>query len=216
MRRFDEELARLNRRVSDMGDLAETMVSKSCRALIDRVPALMEEVRAAEPRLDQCQIEVDAEAIRLITVYSPIARDLRVLLMITRINSELERIGDQAVDNCEYTKLLETSATLPPLDSVRDMSSMALRMLHDALEAFRHADVGQAQTVIALDDRMDAMNAAAFRDFLERASVNAATVTPSMGLILVARSLERIADHATNICEEVFYAVSAHDIRHGA
>jgi phosphate transport system protein len=127
---------------------------------------------------------VDAEAIRLITVYSPIAKDLRALLVITRINSELERIGDQAVNICEYTKLLETNGPLPPLDSVNEMSTMAQQMLRDAQDAFRDEDVERARAVIGSDERMDAMNATAFRDFLERARVDAAIVTPSMRLIL--------------------------------
>ena len=214
MKRFDEELARLNRCVSEMGDLAQMMVSSSCKALIDGA-ALTEEVRASEPRLDRFQVEIDAEAIRLITVYSPIARDLRTLLMITRINSELERIGDQAVNICDYTTLLESNIAVS-LDTMKEMSATAQRMLREALAAFRDADAERARAVIGIDDHMDAMNAAAFRDFLQRARDDASIVTPSMGLILAARALERIADYATNIGEEVFYAVEAKDIRHTA
>ena len=106
MQKLAEELARLKERLIEMGDAVESMVVWSGSALIDRHPDIIRRVEDVEPRVDQFQIEIDSEAIRLITVYTPIARDLRFLLMVARINSELERIGDQSLNNCEYIKQL--------------------------------------------------------------------------------------------------------------
>lgn len=212
MKQFQQELAQLKQRVVDMGSLAETMVAGASRALIQGERATIQQVRASEPKLDRLQVEIDREAIRLITIYTPVAKDLRFLLMIARINSELERIGDQAVDNCEYVELL--TVPLPPLDDLSKMSEIVSGMVHDALRAFQEEDTQRAQAVMKLDDQVDALNARIFRELLEHPAAEPDIRAQCMSLILVARSLERIADHATNICEEVFYLVEAADIRH--
>lgn len=212
MKQFQQELTALKQRVVDMGNLAASMVAGASDALIKAERSRIQEVLANEPTLDRFQVEVDREAIRLMTIYAPVAKDLRFLLMIARINSELERIGDQAVDNCEYVKLLTDPQ--PPLDDLAKMSEIVLGMVHDALQAFQEEDTHKAQAVMRLDDRVDALNAQIFRELLEHPAADANSRARSMSLILVARSLERIADHATNICEEVFYLVEGADIRH--
>ena len=212
MKQFQQELAQLKQRVLDMGSLAESMVADSSRALIEGERATIQQVRTNEPKLDRLQVEVDREAIRLITIFTPVAKDLRFLLMIARINSELERIGDQAIDNCEYVELLTNPP--PPLNDLSTMSDIVLGMLHDALHAFREEDAQAAEAVMKVDDQVDALNARIFRELLEHPAADPAIRAQCMSLILVARSLERIADHATNICEEVFYLVEAADIRH--
>jgi phosphate transport system protein len=214
MKKFEHELANLKERVVEMGELAESMVAGASSALVSPGGDFIQHVRASEPRLDRFQVDIDREAIRLITIYSPMAKDLRFLLMIARINSEFERIGDQAVDNCEYVEMLEPITLSPPLDDLSAMSALTLRMVRDAREAFQQEDVARAQAVIKMDGQVDAMNAATFRDLLKHTGSDPATVTRCMSQILVARSLERIADHATNICEEVFYLVKGEDIRH--
>ena len=212
MKQFQQELAQLKQQVVDMGSLAESMVAGASRALIKGERAIIQQVRASEPKLDRLQVEIDREAIRLITIYAPVAKDLRFLLMIARINSELERIGDQAVDNCEYVERLTVAP--PPMDDLSTMSEIVLRMVHDALHAFQEEDTQQAQAVMKLDDQVDALDARIFREFSEHSAAEPDIRAQCMGLILVARSLERMADHATNICEEVFYLVEAADIRH--
>jgi phosphate transport system protein len=214
MKKFEQELGTLKQRISEMGALAEAMVVAASNALINAERAAIEQVRTSEPRLDRFQIEIDREVIRLITVYSPVAKDLRFLLMMLRINSELERIGDQAVDNCKYVEILPAKPPPTPFRELSEMSVMTLRMVHEALRAFEHEDIDQAQAVIRLDDQVDAMNAETFRHLLEQRATDPAIVTRGIGLILAAQSLERIADHATNICEEVFYLVEGEDIRH--
>jgi phosphate transport system protein len=214
MSKLEGELATLKRRIVEMGALAESMVAAASSALINGQRGGVELVRTTEPRLDRFQVEVDREAIRLITVYSPVAKDLRFLLMMLRINSELERIGDQAVDNCKYVEIFPSNPPPTALRELGDMAVTTLRMVHDALRAFEHEDIDTAQAVIERDDEVDAMNAETFRHLLEQRATDPAIVTRGIGVILAAQSLERIADHATNICEEVFYLVEGEDIRH--
>ena len=209
---FQRELTALKQRVVDMGNLATSMVAGASGALIQGDRQQIPRVLADEPALDRCQIDIDREAIRLITIHTPVARDLRSLLMIARITSELERIGDQAVDNCEYAKLLDT--TSPPPDDLSKMSGIVLGMVGDALQAFREEDTKRAQAAMGQDDRVDSLNGQIFRELLEHPAADATGRARSMSLVLIARSLERIAAHATNICEEVFYLVDGADIRH--
>jgi phosphate transport system protein len=212
MKHFQEELAQLKQRVLDMGSLAESMVAGASRALVKGERALVAQVRTSEPKLDRLQVEIDREAIRLITIHTPVAKDLRFLLMIARIISELERIGDQAIDNCEYMELLTDPP--PPLDDLSKMSDIVLGMVHDALRVFQEEDAQQARAMMTVDDQVDALNGRIFRELLEHPAADPAVRAQCMSLILIARSLERIADHATNVCEEVFYLVEAADIRH--
>lgn len=212
MQRFEQDLKTLKRRVLEMGRLAESMLSDSWLgfATVDRTR--LDRVLDGEPRLDRFQVEIDQEAVRLIAIYAPVARDLRVLLMIARITSELERIGDQAVDNCEYATLV--SGTPPPGGRLPAMAALVIAMVKDAIEAFEDEDPQKAQRVMRLDDGVDTLYSQVFHDLLDRAPDEAGSRSASTALILMARSLERIADHATNICEEVFYMVEGADIRH--
>jgi phosphate transport system protein len=216
MKKFEHELDELKRRLLDMGMLAESMASSACNALTSGDEAFIARVRADEPMLDRCQVEIDRDAIRLITVYAPVARDLRCLLMVVRINSELERIGDEAMDNCRWLETLELRSLTAPLAGLQEFSSLALQMVHGALEAFEEEDIDKAQAVIAMDARVDAMEAQMFRDLAEHQRQAPDLTVASVGLVLVGRSVERMADHATNICEEVYYWLRGEDIRHRA
>jgi len=212
MKKFEQELATLKQRVLDMGALAESMVNHSWQGVAERNQRSLERAAADEPGLDRFQVDIDREAIRLIAIYAPVARDLRLLLMIARITSELERIGDQAVDNCEYARLLNEAP--PSVGNLATMAGVVRRMLNEALQTFRDEDAAKAQAVMQLDDQVDALYSAVFRELLDRAADDSGGRAQSTGLILLARSLERIADHATNVCEEVFYMVEGADIRH--
>ena len=213
MQRLAEELDRLKGRLVEMGDAVESMVVWAGTALVDRHPESIRRVADGEPLVDQFQIEIDSEAIRLMTVYTPIARDLRFLLMVARINSELERIGDQSLNNCEYIQQLPPNPRPPAFADLSRMSDITQGMVRDALLTFKDEDISRAQKVVETDDEVDALYVQTFRDLLSGGS-DPNLVNESMTMILLARSLERIADHATNICEEVFYLVKAEDIRH--
>ena len=213
MKRFEQELESLKRRVMEMGKTTEEMVALSSAALIDKDTSAMERVLAHEANLDRFQLEIDGEAVRLITIYTPIAKDLRFLLMVTRINAELERIGDQAVNNCEYVQTLSAVGPVP-LGDISKMSDITRGMVRNALDAFDQEDIGKAELVLECDDEVEQLYNQTFSDLLEDTTDEADRLSRSMNLILVARSLERIADHATNICEEVIYMVNSEDIRH--
>jgi phosphate transport system protein len=216
MKKFEHELVALKQRVMEMGALAESMVAMASDALLKRDRGIIAEVRATEERVDRLQLEIDGEAVRLITIYAPTAKDLRFLLMVVRINTELERIGDQAVNNCEYVEMFLSDPSPQPLSDISRMTDITCGMLHDALLAFDKEDIAKARFVLKLDDAVDALNAQTFRDLLTDRRDDADLVTRSMSLILLARSIERIADHATNICEEVIYLVEGEDVRHKA
>jgi phosphate transport system protein len=213
MKKFEQELNALKHRVMEMGKATEEMVVRSTAALIDQDTSAMEKVLAAEALLDRFQLEIDGEAVRLITIYTPIAKDLRFLLMVARINAELERIGDQAVNNCEYVQTLKAASEVTMRDIAR-MSEITRGMVRGALDAFDQEDIDKAQAVLTSDDEVDQLYYQTFSDLLEDTADDADRLSRSMNLILVARSLERIADHATNICEEVIYMVNSEDIRH--
>jgi phosphate transport system protein len=203
MNTFERDLAALKQRVVEMGQLAETMAAGAARALLGTDAAAARQVRATEPSLDRLQMDIDSEAVRLITKYSPAAKDLRLLLMIARINSDLERVGDHATDICEYSELM--SIPHPgPLRELEAMCRAALAMLH----------LAAAEAVIRRDDDVDAMNGTLTTGLLARGISDVASVPRGIGLLLAARSVERIADHATNVCEDVFFVVTGQDIRH--
>lgn len=209
MTRLEQELADLKRRVLDMGTLAESMVTDSWSGVSRNDAACLARVVANEPTLDRFQVEIDGDAVRLIAIFAPVARDLRFLLMIARITSELERMGDQAVDNCEYAALIGDTS---PTADLATLADFVRRMVREAIEAFTEEDRQQAEAVMQRDAQVDALCSQVFGDLLEHAPGDSRT--RSTGLILLARSLERIADHATNVCEEVFYMVEGADIRH--
>ena len=214
MKKFEQELADLRRKVVDMGGIAQTMIGDAVRALVERESSHVKKVFAAEDELDRFQVKIDDAAVRLITVYAPVAADLRFLLMVARINTELERMGDQAVNMCEYVELLLAEPELKPLVDLPRMAELAGGMVDNALQAFLARDANKAKETLAMDDVVDALNDQIFRELLTYAMGSPQNLTRCMALILVARSLERIADHATNVCEEVVYMVKGEDIRH--
>jgi phosphate transport system protein len=214
MNKFEQELTGVKARVMEMGALAERTVAWASNALITRDRAVIAEVLAAEEKLDRFQVEIDSEAIRLITIYTPTAKDLRFLLMVVRINTELERIGDQAVNNCEYVEMFLSDPPPRPLNDLSRMTEITCQMVHDALQAFDQEDVQKAGQVVTLDDEVDSLDRQVFKDLLTDRTDDPELIKRCMSLILLARSLERIADHAVNICEEVIYLVKGEDVRH--
>ena len=197
-----------------MGKLAESMFQDALGALKERDASLIKNVLAKEDQVDQLQVEIDDEAIRSMATFAPVATELRFLLMVARINLELERIGDQAVNMCEEVQLLLSEPELKPLADLSRMADIASRMLHQSLEAFTNKSTEKAMEVIRADDEVDALNHQIFRELLTYMVTDPKNVTCSVALILLTRSLERIADHATNIAEEVVYMIQGKDIRH--
>jgi phosphate transport system protein len=214
MQKFYNELATLKQRLVDMGEMGQTMIGLALQSLIDRDPELIREVHSKEKQMNRFHVEIDDEAIRLLAVYSPVAEDLRFLLMVSRINSELERIGDQTVNVCESVELLISQEPLKPLIDLPRMAGLVSGMVRGSMEAFLEKDADKAWEIWNCDDQVDELNDQIFRELLTYVAASPHNFTRAIALILTARALERIADHATNICEEVVYIVLGRDIRH--
>ena len=211
MKKFADDCAALKQRLLEMGQLGQTMIERAVEALVHHDPAAIKDVRAKEKEMDRFQVEIDNQAIRLITVYTPVASDLRFLLMASRISSDLERIGDLAKNMGKYVKLLLSQPEQGPLEEIPRMAELVSNIVRDALDAFDRGDVTKAKATMEADQQVDDLDDKLFKELLAEAQPN---VTRAVGLILLSRTLERIADHAKSICEEVVYLVEAKDIRH--
>jgi phosphate transport system protein len=215
-KRFDEDLAALKQDLLSMGALTEGMIRRTMSALVDRNPSLIEAVLEDEIKMDDFQRSIDNETVRLIGVYTPVAGDLRGLLMITRINAELERCADLAVSICynyQNLKLLEESPLKPLVDLPR-MAALTEQMLRRSLDAFLSGSAEDALSVIEADDEVDQLNDQIFRELLTYMLGDPRNISRALGLILTARAFERIADHIVNVAEDVVYIVRGEDIRH--
>ncbi len=215
-KRFDEDLERLKGTVLSMGALAEQMIRRARQVLAGWDAAPIRSVLEDEEKLDQFQRDVDNETVRLIGVYTPVARDLRLLLMVTRINAELERIGDQSVTVCHSVQEMLGQEPLKPLVDLPRMAETAAGMLRTVLDAFAAGSAEKAREVIRTDDQVDQLNDQIFRELLTYMMADPRAVGPALGLVLAGRAFERIADHAVNIAEDVVYIVEGQDIRHTA
>jgi phosphate transport system protein len=213
---FQEELDQLKSRLLEMGGLAEDRVRSSVRALVDRDRALVERVIEGDTPINQLHIEIDSRCVRLLALHQPMAVDLRVILSAVKINTDLERVGDLAINIAEAAMRYLVHPPVKELIDIPRMAEIAQGMLRDALDAFVRRDTLLAQQVLDADDTLDALKTQVFRELLTYMLQDPHTIEPSIDLILVSRHLERIGDHATNVAEDVIFMVSARDVRHHA
>jgi phosphate transport system protein len=222
MKKMEHDLSVLRQKVIEMGNLTEHMVVQAIDALSqDAGQDLMRRIMDNETKLDQMQLDIDKEAIRLLTVYSPVAGDLRLIMSVSRITAELERIGDHSLNMCESLLMALDQTELHLLPEVEKMASVVKGMVSDALNSFVQSDIRKARATIASDNMVDALNDQVVGELLSVEAVReviqgAGDLAGAMAQLLIARSLERIADQSTNISEEVVYMVKGHDIRHQA
>jgi len=212
-RQFDEQLKELREHLLAMGSLAETMIVKSVKALVDRNEALVQEVFGHEEEMDQRCIENDQRCFTLLALRQPMARDLRFIAAAIKINSDLERIGDLAVNIAHATTFIISEPLLKPLIDIPRMAQLCQEMVKRSLDAFVARDAELAMIVIESDDSIDLLRDQVFRELLTYMMTDPTTIPRALDLILVSRHLERIADHATNIAEDVIYIVRGEDIR---
>jgi phosphate transport system protein len=211
---FEEELKGLKQRLLNMGALVEERVHRAVNALIERRPELAEGVIAGDGEINDLQIEIDDRALKLLALQAPMATDLRLITSAMKINADLERIGDQAVNIAQNAaKLLHYPPIRPVIDIPR-MAEAAQAMTRDALDSFVRKDVVMARGVLKRDDEVDQLKDAVFRVLLTYMMADPGTIERALGLILISRNLERIADHATNIAEDVIFLVEGKDVRH--
>jgi phosphate transport system protein len=213
---FQEELDQLKARLLEMGGLAEDRLRLAVRGLVDRDLSVIEQVMVSDVAINQLHIELDDRCFKLLALHQPMAVDLRAIVAAVKINTDLERVGDLAVNIAEASRRYLQHPPVKELIDIPHMADIAQRMLRDALDAFVRRDVVLAQTVLDRDDELDALKTQVFRELLEFMVRDQATVEPSLDLILISRHLERIGDHATNVAEDVIFMVSARDVRHHA
>jgi phosphate transport system protein len=212
-RHFHQELQTLRERILVMGGLAETMIHKGIRALANRDEALVEAVLAHEEEMDLFCIEIDDRCFTLLALRQPMASDLRFLVAAIKINSDLERIGDQAVSIALRARSLLAQPELKPLIDIPRMANLSQDMVRKSLDAFVHRDPDLARGVIEGDDQVDMLRDQIFRELLTYMMGDPSTIPRALDLIFISRNLERIADHATNIAEDVIYIVRGEDVR---
>jgi phosphate transport system protein len=213
-RHFDEELLSLNEKLLRMARVVEESIAEAVRSLKDRVEDYAREVLKREQTVNLLEIEIDELGMRLLALRQPVASDLRFITSGMRIGSELERMGDLAVNIAEVSLDLLKLPPLKPLIDIPRMASLAQGMVKDSLNAFVNRDEKLARAVCERDDEVDALNDQVFRELLTYMMNDPTTINRAVGLILIGRHLERIADHATNIGEDVIYMVVGKTIKH--
>jgi phosphate transport system protein len=213
-RHFEDQLQQLKARLVTMGTAAESMIERAVKSLLERDAGRLPEVFKTEQEVNELHIEVDERVINLIALHHPVAADLRMAVMCSKIAGELERIGDQAVNICQNTTELLRYPPLKPLIDIPLMAEIARRMLRESLDAFVRQDTVLAQKVLNTDDEVDAFKNQIFRELLTYMMSDPGTIPRALALILISRNLERVGDHATNVAEEVIYAAQGRDVRH--
>ncbi len=211
---FEEELQILKNRLLNMGALVEERVHDATNALIERRLDTAERIITSDQDVNELQIEIDERCLRLLALQQPMASDLRLITAAMKINADLERIGDQAVNIAEQAVRILAHPPLKPMIDLPRMAQIAEKMTRESLDAFVRKDAKLARAILARDDEVDQLKDQVFRVLLTYMMADPGTIERALGLILVSRHLERIADHATNIAEDVIFVVEAKDVRH--
>jgi phosphate transport system protein len=199
-----------------MGGLAEERIRAAMRALVQRDRDAMAAIARGDEAINVLQVEVDDRCLKFLALHQPMAVDLRVVVAALRINSDLERIGDLAVNLAEASLRYVAHPPVKRLIDLPRMSDLAQWMLHEALAAFIVRNVRRAEAVLTQDDLVDALKTQIFRELLTYMLGDPRTIEPGIELVLISRHLERVGDHATNIAEDVIFIVDARDVRHHA
>ena len=214
-RHFHEQLDQLKQRLLDMSERSEALIDLAVDALLTRDQAKADAVIAADRELDIMELELEEMAVQLLALQQPMARDLRFIISAIKISSDLERVGDHAVNIAQSAlRLIAMRADITPDPEIEDMARRARKMLADALDAFIRGDGALGREVCRADDHVDALHDSVFRILLTHMMADARTITPSLELFLVSRNLERVADLATNIGEDAVFLAEGKQIKH--
>ena len=213
---FQQELTKLKEQLLKMGGLAERAISNAIDALVKRDTPLAEKTIGEDEKINKMELLIDEWCLKLLALHQPLAADLRFITSAMRINVELERIGDLAVNIAERVVSLNEEPQLKPYIDIPRMAEITKNMVKDVLDAFVNGDPDLARSVCQRDDQVDALNDQVFRELITYMLSDPKTITRAVHLIIVSRYLERIADHATNIAEGVIFMVKALVIKHHA
>lgn len=205
---FDDDITRLRGLIAEMGGLAELAISDALSALVSRDEELAKQVIARDAKLDALEAEVDAMAVRILALRAPMATDLREIVAALKISGVIERIGDYSKNIAKRIGRIEGRATFEPLTLLPAMGEVAAEMVHDVLTAYAARDPVMAREVIERDAKVDAFYDSIFRNVVSHMVENPATISSAAQLLFVARNIERIGDHATNVAEMVHYSAT--------
>ncbi len=212
---FNEHIGKLKSRVIEMGSLVERQVAQSAAALLQRDTATALHVIDEDARVDELELAIDEEVLEILARHQPVAMDLRDVIGISKINSDLERISDHAQNIAESALTILRSNSEPTLGMIAQMADITLLMLKDAIDSFIHKNTELAMDVCKRDTEIDRLNKHLFADILAGMIKDPSSIPVSMDIIRISKNLERIADHCTNICEDVVFMRNAKFIKHG-
>ena len=214
MRHFQLELEQLKAKLLEMSALVESAIYRSVQGVVEKNEELAQQVLKSEARVNQLEIEIDETAIGLLALQAPMATDLRLVTAAIKINTDLERMGDLAVSIAENGIALLNEPVIRPLIDIPHIAGLAQSMVRKALDAFVNRDAELARSVLASDDAVDNMRTASYHELISFMEKNPQQIPQALYLLSVVRNLERIADHSTNIAEDVLFLVKGIDVRH--
>jgi len=214
LRHFIEELEELQGRLLEMGTLVESAIHHSVLALVERSEDMARQVLRNEDRINHLEVEIDDLAVRLLALQQPMAKDLRLLTAAIKINTDLERMGDLAVNIVERSIALMHLPPVKPLIDIPQMARTVESMVRKSLDAFVKREPELARSVLLSDDEVDRLRDSVQIELVSFMQRDPTVIPQALDLILVARHLERIADHATNIAEDTLFLVKGVDVRH--
>lgn len=213
-RQYEEELRGLRAGLIEMGGLAESQIAEAIEALVERDTLRARATIRRDAEVNRMDVDNDERAIRLLALHQPAARDLRFITTSLKITTDLERIGDNAVNICERVLELNEEPQLKPYIDIPRMAAIAQSMVKDSVDALMREDAGLANEVCRRDDEVDGLNFQIYRELLSYMAEDPGAIARATRILFVSKYLERIADHATNIAEMVVYMVNGHTIRH--
>ena len=213
---LDRDLESLEQDLLSQSAMVEEMIRIACRGLYERLPDVSQELQARESRINQREVHIEEECLKVLALHQPVAVDLRRVTTVLKVNGDLERIADLAVNIGERNEVLIDFPHMPLPDFLESMAETAIHMVRDSLDAFVDSDYELARRVCLRDDEVDAFNRRVIERVSDTVKNNPDLFDPALHLFSASRHIERIADHATNIAEDVMYLVEGEITRHGA
>ncbi|HTD44452.1 MAG TPA: phosphate signaling complex protein PhoU [Bryobacteraceae bacterium] len=216
MRHFVEDLELLKTKLLEMGALVESAIQRSISAVTQKDRGAAEQVFMNEARINAIELEIDDFAISLLALQQPMAADLRLIVAALKINTDLERMGDLSVNIAQRALSLMEGPVVKPMIDIPHIAGLVQSMVRKALDAFVHRDADLARSVLSSDDAVDNMRTACYHELVSFMEQDPHHVQQALALLSITRNLERIADHSTNIAEDVLFLVKGVDVRHHA
>jgi phosphate transport system protein len=216
VRHFVEELEQLKTKLLEMSSLVEASIQRSIIAVTQKDRSAAEQVFRSEARINQIEIEIDEFAINLLALQQPMAADLRLIVAALKINTDLERMGDLSVNIAQRAISLIDEPVIKPMIDIPHIAGLVQSMVRKSLDAFVTRDADLARSVLASDDAVDSLRTACYHELVSFMEKDPHNIKPGLDLLAITRNLERVADHSTNIAEDVMFLVKGVDVRHHA